>query len=200
MKWDSMAEQPDTSLRSPCAMPSVGWSCVKPLDSGAVETHSLEWWIMLHHLVVRRTNLCLADDCYMPECIVQSVRFGWGGLMIWSCFSWFTIGPLVPVKGKLKAAAYNYILDNSVLPTLWQPSGEGHFLLQQSEVHTEMVCRDRCGRTWLACAEASTLSYTFGINLNADCEPGLIAQHQCSTSLMLLWLNVSKSLQQCFNI
>jgi hypothetical protein len=29
MKWVSMAEQPHTSLRSPCEMPSVGWSGVK---------------------------------------------------------------------------------------------------------------------------------------------------------------------------
>jgi hypothetical protein len=29
MKWVSMAEQPHTSLRSPCAMPSAGWSGVK---------------------------------------------------------------------------------------------------------------------------------------------------------------------------
>jgi hypothetical protein len=37
----------------------------------------------------------------------------------------------------------------------------------------------------------STPSDTFGINWNADCEPGLITQHQCPTSLMLLWLNGS---------
>ena len=29
MKWVSMAEQPYTSLRSPCTMSSVGWSGVK---------------------------------------------------------------------------------------------------------------------------------------------------------------------------
>ena len=29
MKWVSMAEQPHTSLRTPCAMPSVGWTSVK---------------------------------------------------------------------------------------------------------------------------------------------------------------------------
>ena len=29
MKCVSMAEQPDTSLRSTCAMPSVGWCDVK---------------------------------------------------------------------------------------------------------------------------------------------------------------------------
>ena len=35
-------------------------------------------------------------------------------------------GHLVPVKGSLNATAY--ILDNSVLPTLWQQFGEGPFL------------------------------------------------------------------------
>jgi hypothetical protein len=34
MKWVSMAEQPHISLRSPCAMPSVGWSDVKPATIG----------------------------------------------------------------------------------------------------------------------------------------------------------------------
>ena len=29
MKWVSMAEQPHTSLRSPCTIPSIGWSGVK---------------------------------------------------------------------------------------------------------------------------------------------------------------------------
>ena len=34
---------------------------------------------------------------------------------------------------------------------------------------------------------------TFGMNWNANCEPCLIAQHQSPTSLMLFWLNGSKS-------
>ena len=103
MKWVSMAEEPHTTLRSPCAIPSFGWSDVKFTAIWTLEQLKciLWWWITLYHLAVWRKNLGLADARR-------------------------TLCPLVPVKGNLNATAYN----NSVFPPLWQQFGEGPFIFQ----------------------------------------------------------------------
>ena len=133
--------------------------------------------------------------------------------VLWSDESRFTIwqsdndlglfvglGPLISVKGNLNAIAYNDILDDSVLPTLWQQFGKGPMLFHHDNapVHKARSRSVWKNLTGLHRALISTPSNTFGMNWNTDCKPGLIAQHQCLTSRMLMaeWKQVPAAMFQ----
>lgn len=55
---------------------------------------------------------------------------------MWGCFSGFELGHLIPVKGTFNVSAYLHILENVILPSLWEQFGteESYWPAQSPEL------------------------------------------------------------------
>ncbi|GFX61140.1 QLQ domain-containing protein [Trichonephila clavipes] len=58
----------------------------------------------------------MPSERFFSDSIVLTNKFGGGSIMVWGCFSWFGLGPLVPVIGNMNSEMYVDILDNAALP------------------------------------------------------------------------------------
>jgi hypothetical protein len=89
MKWVSMAEQPHTSLRSPCAIPSISWNGDKLAAIGLWSSGNTFSGVMNHFTIWQSDGLIWVWQ--MPG--ERYLSHSGGGIMVWGCFSWLWLTP-----------------------------------------------------------------------------------------------------------
>ena len=54
---------------------------------------------------------------FNPDCLVQKPHHP-KGIMVWGCFSWYGLGPLIIIEGMITGATYSKLLEAHVMPTM----------------------------------------------------------------------------------
>ena len=83
----------------------------------------------------------------MSDCIVQSIKFGGGGIMVWGCFSGVGLGPLSYSERNSECFSIARDFGQFMLPTLWKQFGDGPFLFQHD---CAPVLKARSIKTWMS--------------------------------------------------
>jgi len=87
----------------------------------------------------------LPKEKYDVNCLVPTVKHGGGGVMMWGCFSWYGMGPLVRIDGRVNSERYiEEILGYHLIPFLEEFEEEyGEYFFQQDNapIHTSRQTR-----------------------------------------------------------
>jgi hypothetical protein len=84
----------------------------------------------------------LPKEKYDVDCIVPTVKHGGGGVMVWGCFTWESLGPLVRVEGTVNSQKYIDILNRHLIPFmqgLEEEIVEYEFQQDNASVHTSKL-------------------------------------------------------------
>jgi hypothetical protein len=79
---------------------------------------------------------------YNLECLVPTVKYGGGSVMAWAAIFWYSVGPIITLRGQITAREYMYRLGNQVNPiiqTLY-PNNDAVFQEDNASVHTSWNC------------------------------------------------------------
>jgi hypothetical protein len=87
---------------------------------------------MLYHVVVRWEGLGwqMPGERYLPACVVPTVKFGGGDIIVSGCFSLNGLGPLTILHRNVNAEEYKDILTHCVLSTVEDQFGDDDCLYQ----------------------------------------------------------------------
>jgi transposase len=87
----------------------------------------------LFHPDGRATVWRRVGERYHPDCVTPTVKFGGGSVMVWGCFSWWGVGPLVVVKGTLDQDGYVNLMSEHLVPYLRKVNEKCHGVIFQDD-------------------------------------------------------------------
>ena len=71
------------------------------------------------------------------KCTRPTVQMGSNSVMIWGCFSWHGMGPMVKLEGRMNASRYGQLIKNTVSPFMKKTMGRKSIFQQDNApIHT----------------------------------------------------------------
>ena len=86
----------------------------------------------------------LPKEKYDIDCVVPTVKHGGGGVMVWGCFTWKSLGPLVRAEETINSQKYIDILNTHLVPFMEELDGEifeYEFQQDNAPVHTSKLTK-----------------------------------------------------------
>lgn len=88
----------------------------------------------------------LQKERYDIDCIVPTVKHGGGGVMVWGCFTWDDLGPLIQLEGTLNSHRYiEEVLKPHLVPFMekfGEDMDEYEFQQDNATIHTSKMTRE----------------------------------------------------------
>lgn len=85
----------------------------------------------------------LQKERYDIECIVPTVKHGGGGVMVWGCFTWDSLGPLIRIEGTINSHRYiEEVLKPHLVPfieSFGEESWDYTFQQDNASIHTSKM-------------------------------------------------------------
>ena len=89
-------------------------------------------------IFVRRS----AGEKILDQCVVPSVKFGGGSVMVWGCFGGGSVGDLVKIDGILKKEGYKRILQKNAIPSGKKLIGKEFIFMHDNDPkHSSKLCK-----------------------------------------------------------
>ncbi|GBB88543.1 hypothetical protein RclHR1_15090002 [Rhizophagus clarus] len=118
--WTARKQQPVSTSTIRHNLKKIGLNtCIPRHKPAMTETHRqarLEWALAHRNWITRKWRRCEPGEELNPDCVAVTVKHS-PSRMFWSCFSWYGLGPIVPLKGSVTGQTHAKIIQDYVIPT-----------------------------------------------------------------------------------